>query len=1287
MIPNTKNIEVLTRSLVNGGDIDKKLSNLEALNSVVANDLTLSFNYLEKILIALSSSINTSQTRVCDAGLSSVQFLLQRASDPLEPKFYKSSINILLPSLIDRLSDSKLQIRSKVLVVLSQLWLSIFQFSALQIPYDNSPNSFKHSPSSNNDLFALFSKEIIKLAFLHKSFRVREMILHWIDQIATTYSEFDVLFFIPNIVNLLFDNNDNVRASAKFALSSLYRNKPQIQQILLDELSLRKNLRPAIISEITSNFTTKGSFGSRPSSASPYRDSYVVPKPPVSRQFYDRNTPSRTSTPMSSNKNVSSTSVNKFPISSTTKFHPRLSNNYLKSPLPSRIPPQQSSTVQRSIQSPRIIQQNPFSTPNTNNSNPQTPKNSSSTLKSLNQEPFATLEQPQTPKFNKPLPMSPPLDIKPIVLDSPKFMESYLSEFAACLEGKETEDNWTNRDRFIHILRRLTWGNSPIEFPNEFCLEIKKQKLNILKVLSSLRTSLAINSILLLQEISFRLNVNALSLTDFIFESLLKLCATTKKMVANAALKSLSTFVSFVPSNDFVFRSLSLSINSKSIPLRNCCISICTSIVSSDWFNQSNLSDKNQSILSQIITKGVNDSSAKIRLDSKELLGLIYIVDRIAFERVSKSLDPKTFSSYIKQTDSLALNTPSNKFKTYQNSNFSPNSSTPKRPSLSPSLSTARTIPQPKAASDKKNSSRISPTRKISISPTFESLMLSKDSEYSKIPDVYEDPEETQVVINSRLSLDKNFVFSHNPLKNREDFQFSSSQKSPRRSSTSSVGSNGHSLTASVSNSDVSRRLSSDFHNLSIYHSGESFSPTLNQINDLPNYTSSVAKDSMNDKLKKYISPSPTYQQDQKGLPKFNNPFNNKPSTSSNVSFGLPYSELMLIKEFSSEPKIFDAFGLRCSLDKSHLDSIEKYLKISEIIDPIINNPKNITDLNNDDYRYVYSENDIKLISRFIKDNSCSWLWKLTSIPHFTLAPANSVFSGCTLENIQVTSTPSLFEKLSFVITFFLRLPLNSSTGFAETTFYLDLCRHLIRKRCMFILDVSFINQFFWELLRLREFEDPNVSGLSDTALNLIIRSVDTNMMFLLFIDLFSRCPLPSLELKNTSTRVVQFGSLPADCLELVPSRPTSKLEDPFKNLLSTRILLYSLDLFNTFVTSLADSTFINIYVASIIGYLVKAAYHPRTAILNTSIFAIHSIKDALEIEDDIFYRILSDSISTLDDSGFEGFFKQSEQNFADLEKAYCSILDENSLKYFSTILVLNNSHKELLLKMCRDKF
>ncbi|KAJ1678681.1 suppressor of tub2 mutation, partial [Spiromyces aspiralis] len=277
------NLEQVARAIQSETDIMSRLAELEKLRSILEKD-NHSAKALDSLVPAISSALVSNQIAVCLAAMGAMQGFLEQVSGAENPHLCRSVLHILLPAIINRLGDSKLQIRELALEILCETW-RVMQRTNFSHDHNYTLTSTASSPAKRPGLQArlgahlshlrtpfrnraatttaaaaaipataaspagttgqwyaasAFEKEIKAQGFRHRTYRVREMCVEWVVQSMETYPEFPTERYLSEIVELLGDNQETMRLTCKSALHKIYwvrQSLPNSRSTVIEEIT------------------------------------------------------------------------------------------------------------------------------------------------------------------------------------------------------------------------------------------------------------------------------------------------------------------------------------------------------------------------------------------------------------------------------------------------------------------------------------------------------------------------------------------------------------------------------------------------------------------------------------------------------------------------------------------------------------------------------------------------------------------------------------------------------------------------------------------------------------------------------------------------------------------------------------------------------------------------------------------------------------------------------------------------------------------------------------------
>lgn len=140
--------------------------------------------------------------------------------------------------------------------------------------------------------------------------------------------------------------------------------------------------------------------------------------------------------------------------------------------------------------------------------------------------------------------------IDPLYIHSHREIDDMTREMTPDFEGRESEQNWTLREKHVMTLRRLTRGNAPHTYPQQYLAAIKTLLDGILKTVNSLRTTLSTAGCLLIQDLA-RVNGPGIDhMVEILMQNMIKMCAIIKKISAHngkVTVDAIIAHVSYTP--------------------------------------------------------------------------------------------------------------------------------------------------------------------------------------------------------------------------------------------------------------------------------------------------------------------------------------------------------------------------------------------------------------------------------------------------------------------------------------------------------------------------------------------------------------------------------------------------------------------------------------------------------------------------------------------------------------------------------------------------------------------
>lgn len=125
--------------------------------------------------------------------------------------------------------------------------------------------------------------------------------------------------------------------------------------------------------------------------------------------------------------------------------------------------------------------------------------------------------------------------IEPLYVSSQRELDDLFRQMHPAFEDKETEDNWRIREANVLKMRRLLKGNAPKDYQSALLAGIKNTLDGILKVVNTLRTTMATNGCQLVQELAITLGPALDPMVEILLQGFEKMSASTKHINAQNA--------------------------------------------------------------------------------------------------------------------------------------------------------------------------------------------------------------------------------------------------------------------------------------------------------------------------------------------------------------------------------------------------------------------------------------------------------------------------------------------------------------------------------------------------------------------------------------------------------------------------------------------------------------------------------------------------------------------------------------------------------------------------------
>ncbi|TLS26952.1 hypothetical protein PpBr36_04671 [Pyricularia pennisetigena] len=222
----------------------------------------------------------------------------------------------------------------------------------------------------------------------------------------------------------------------------------------------------------------------------------------------------------------------------------------------------------------------------------------------------AGIERPVTPGLLD----SKPETVDPTYVNTQRELDDIIKEMHLYFEGKETEQNWLQREESIKKLRRLLAGNAVSDFHDAFLGGVRGLLDGIIKAVTSLRTSLSKEGCSLIQELALAYGPGIDPMVEILMQTFIKLCAATKKISSQLANVTVDTIISKVTYNTRIAQHIWFACQDKNVQPRTYATGWLKTLLSKEAQHKSHIEHHGGlELVEKCIKKGLADSNPLVR--------------------------------------------------------------------------------------------------------------------------------------------------------------------------------------------------------------------------------------------------------------------------------------------------------------------------------------------------------------------------------------------------------------------------------------------------------------------------------------------------------------------------------------------------------------------------------------------------------------------------------------------------------------------------------------------------
>ncbi|KAK4662842.1 suppressor of tub2 mutation [Podospora pseudopauciseta] len=204
--------------------------------------------------------------------------------------------------------------------------------------------------------------------------------------------------------------------------------------------------------------------------------------------------------------------------------------------------------------------------------------------------------------------------VEPSYVNTKSELDEILRDMHAHFEGRETEQNWMEREKNVIKLRKLVAGNAPQDFTERFLDGLRALLDGMIKAVTSLRTSLCTHGCNLIQDLARAFGSGIDPMVEILMQTFIKLAASTKKLASQQANMTVDAIISNVTTTPRIMQHIWFATQDKNVqPRLYACGWLQTILVKEAHHKHHVEHTGGLEVIEKCIKKGLGDANPGVR--------------------------------------------------------------------------------------------------------------------------------------------------------------------------------------------------------------------------------------------------------------------------------------------------------------------------------------------------------------------------------------------------------------------------------------------------------------------------------------------------------------------------------------------------------------------------------------------------------------------------------------------------------------------------------------------------
>ncbi|KAK4179222.1 clasp N terminal-domain-containing protein [Triangularia setosa] len=204
--------------------------------------------------------------------------------------------------------------------------------------------------------------------------------------------------------------------------------------------------------------------------------------------------------------------------------------------------------------------------------------------------------------------------VEPSYVNTKGELDEILRDMHSHFEGRETEQNWMEREKSVIKLRKLIAGNAAQDFTERFLDGLRSLLDGMIKAVTSLRTSLCTHGCNLIQDLARAFGPWIDPMVEILMQTFIKLAASTKKLASQQANMTVDAIISNVTTTPRIMQHIWFAAQDKNVqPRLYACGWLQTILVKEAHHKHHVEHTGGLDIIEKCIKKGLADANPGVR--------------------------------------------------------------------------------------------------------------------------------------------------------------------------------------------------------------------------------------------------------------------------------------------------------------------------------------------------------------------------------------------------------------------------------------------------------------------------------------------------------------------------------------------------------------------------------------------------------------------------------------------------------------------------------------------------